>query len=84
MHGFRVHLGVCYQYWGREEGIVGLGCVYFQKMLGSRSCHLMMTSWAIQRRGPEQAQHQLCIARLHTWDCLMLPWMLLEPCRLCL
>lgn len=39
MHGFGVHLGVCYQYWG-EEDIVGLGCVCLQKMVGSRSCDL--------------------------------------------
>lgn len=40
VHGFCVHLAVRYQCWGREEGIVGLGCVYFQKTLGSRSCDL--------------------------------------------
>lgn len=35
MHGFGVHLGVYYQYWGGEKDIVGLGCVCLQKMVGS-------------------------------------------------
>lgn len=39
MHGFGVHLCVCYQYW-EEEDIVGLGCVCLQKMVVSTSCDL--------------------------------------------
>lgn len=65
MHGFGVHLGVGYQCWGREEGIMEFDCGCFQKMLGSRSCDLsvgmddFLGNSEIQRRGPEQAQHQL-------------------------
>lgn len=66
------------------------GCGCFQKMLGSRNCDLsvgmddFLGNSEIQRRGPEQAQHHLCIAVLHMWDYCMPLWLPLEPCRLCL
>lgn len=42
MHGFGMHVGVRYQYWG-EGDIDGFGGVCFQEMVGSRSCDLSLS-----------------------------------------
>lgn len=61
MHGFGVHLGVCYQCWGREEGIMTVGA--FRKCWDLEaviSVLAWMTSWAIQKfRGEDRSRHSI-------------------------
>lgn len=67
MHGFGMHVGIRYQYWG-EGDIAGFGCVCFQEVVGSRSCDLYLGMDDFLGNSEGQGEHWLCIAVLHTWD----------------
>lgn len=80
MHGFGVHLGVYYQYWGGGGHSGAWLCVLaenggIQKLI---SVLAWLISWAIHRRGPGIA------LALHSqlWDCCTPLWLPLEPHRL--